>query len=916
MVLIMSIEPEFQNKFLQEHGYKPYKCRVCGARFWSRIPRETCPDRPCSKYDFLMKDYPRVNYLTLEDARKKFIDYFVRNNHGYIDPYPVLARWRNDLYLTIASIVVFQPAVTEGIVDPPSNPLVIVQPCIRLEDIDNVGLTFGRHLTSFEMGGHHAFNKKDKHVYWVDETLNYAYEFFTKEIGIDPDDLVFKESWWEGGGNAGPAYEVVVDGLEVATLVFMKYRIMDGKRELMPITVVDTGYGIERIAWFTQRLPTSYHTIYGILIDRYKNILSIEEPPYDVLKKIAYSLSDKEIEGLDMLKHEVENLGMGEYYDHLVNAIRLYTLLDHMRTISLMLSDYIVPSNVGEGYLARLVIRRALKTLLQLGVEPSRLEEVFIKLFEEQADYWKDKYVYSKFAERADYISDVLRVETKRFLDVIDRGFRIVRKMLKKKKKLDLDTLIEIYDSHGIPPEIVASYASRLGVKLDVPPNFYSIVASRHGGSRALVKEKKIEVPSEIAEWARTFPETRLLFHEDPYMREFTARIIGIQDNYVVLDQTAFYPRGGGQDYDRGVISIEGEEYSVEAVYKVGGTVVHKLDKNISSENEGKEVRAYIDWDRRYTLMKHHTATHIILSAARRVLGEHVWQAGAEKTIEKARLDITHYKQISADEIRRIEEIANKIIQEHIDLKIHYLPKFEAEKKYGLKIYEGGAVIQPIIRIVEIPGYDAEACFGTHVANTSEVGAIKIINTEKIQDGVYRLEYIASTKLPPYINELESNIRKIAEALGLDPGNPVVSAQKKAAELSEQRKLISEYRNLVKKLIVKELENNLTPVCGTYAVVLEQNIKDKQLFREIIEMYALDKKYIVISYDEKLVEIATHPENCKTKGIDLTRVVSELRKHGAKGGGKKDHVTIRIENPEKHIAKIIELIKNQCRQTP
>ena len=912
----MTVEPEFKNKFLPEHGYKPYKCKVCGATFWSRVPRETCPDRPCSKYDFLIKDYPNIKSLSLEEVRRRFIDYFVRNNHGYIEPYPVLARWRNDLYLTIASIVVFQPAVTEGIVDPPHNPLVIVQPCIRLEDIDNVGLTFGRHLTSFEMGGHHAFNKKDNHIYWVDETLGHAFEFFTKEIGIDPDDLVFKESWWEGGGNAGPAYEVVVDGLELATLVFMKYRIRDDKRELMPITVVDTGYGIERIAWFTQRLPTSYHTIYGELVDKYKDLLGIEEPPYDVLRRIAYLLSDKEIDSLDKLKHEVERIGYTKYYEQLIESIRLYTLLDHIRTVSLMLSDYIVPSNVGEGYLARLVIRRALKTLLQLNIEPSRLEDVILELFKLQANYWKDKYIYSKFRERMDYIVDVLSVETKRFLDVIDRGFRIVKRILKKKKKLDLDAMIEIYDSHGIPPEIVVSYASRLGVKIDVPPNFYSIVASRHGGSRALIKEKKTDVPSDIASWASSFPETSLLFHKDPYMREFKARILGIRDNYVILDQTAFYPRGGGQEHDTGVIEIVDNKYRVEGVYKVGNVIIHRLDKEPSPENIGTEIRGVIDWDRRYTLMKHHTATHIILSAARRVLGEHVWQAGAEKTTEKARLDITHYKQITEEEIRMIEEIANKVIQEHIGLKIHYLPKFEAEKKYGLKIYEGGAVIQPIIRIVEIPGYDAEACFGTHVANTSEVGAIKIINTEKIQDGVYRLEYIASTRLPPYIEKLENEIKEIADVLGLDTGSPVNSARKKARELYEQRMLISEYRKLVKELLMKDIENSKIPVCNTYVAVIKQGIGDKQLFRELVEYYSLKKKYIAISYDEKLVEIATHPETCRNNKINLTKVVEELKKYGARGGGKKDHVTIRIEQPEKHIDKIIELIANQCKPTP
>lgn len=901
----MSSEPEFMNKFLREMGYKPYICSRCGERFWSTIPRDTCPDRPCSKYDFLIKDYPSVNKLSFNEARRKFIEYFKSMGHGYIDPYPVLARWRNDLYLTIASIIVFQPAVTEGIVDPPHNPLVIVQPSIRLEDIDEVGYTFGRHMTSFEMGGHHAFNKGEERIYWVEETLNYAYDFFTHEIGVPPEDLVFKESWWEGGGNAGPAYEVLVDGLELATLVFMKYKIVDGRRELNPVLVVDTGYGIERITWFTQKTPTSFHSIFTDLVKKYADILGVEEPPHNVLLDIVYQLSDKDVRNKDVLRKYLSSIGYSEYFKQLIDSIALYNLLDHGKTISLMLSDGIVPSNTGEGYLARLVIRRMLKTLLMLNVPIHRLEETILKLLEEQARYWRGEYVYDKFHKHLDYILDVTGYETRKFIDAIERGIRIVDRIVKKRGKLTVSDLVTIYDSHGIPPEIVAEYAGKKGLEINIPPDFYSEIARKHGSSGILVKEKGVELPQDLVEWAKGFPPTKTLFHEEPYSRRFKANILGVYEKYLILDKTLFYPKAGGQDNDTGmVIFSDNTVRKVVSVFKVGNVIIHQLDDK-PPVTEGV-VEGVIDWHRRYILMRHHTATHIVLGAARRVLGDHVWQAGAEKTVEKARLDITHYKSLSDEEIRRIEEEANRIIDEHIDVQFHYMDKFEAERKYGLRIYEGGAIISPIIRIVEIPGWDAEACFGVHIKNTSEVGGIKIIKTDRIQDGVIRLEFIAATRLPKRLSELENKLVEIGRLTGSRHGDPVTAVKKIVDNYEKTKNLLSTYKRIVKELIIKEALSRSREICGLNILLIEREIPDNQMYKDIIQELSLKKNYTVILYDNRIIEIAGNPRIYRERNIDLRRILEYFRMKGGKGGGKPDHITIRIEDPRRHIAELLE----------
>lgn len=908
-----------QNKidfgYLRKYGYEKYSCGKCEGVMWSRVPRSTCPDRPCSKYEFLYRDYRGVNPLSVQEVRERFINFLRTRGHGVVDPYPVLARWRNDIYLTIASIVVFQPAVTDGIVDPPHNPLVIVQPSIRLTDVDNVGLTFGRHLTSFEMGGMHAFNKPDKFVYWVEGIIDNTIDFFTKEIGLSMDDLVFKEGWWEGGGNAGPAPEVLVDGLEVATLVHMMYKVVDGKYVENPVLVVDCGYGIERIAWLTQRTPTGFHAVYGALVDKYKNILGVEEPPHDVLKRIVYETSDKEISSVRELAEVVEKLGYSEYSDRLVRSVYMYATLDHVRTIGLMLADGIVPSNTGEGYLARLLIRRLLRNLVLLGVELGRLRDVVGELVDQQLVYWRGDYTYGKLGKHRDYIIDVLYTEVAKFVDSVGRGISIVDKYVKKRGRLTTEDLVEIYDSHGIPPEFVVSRARELGYELEVPGDFYSMIASRHG-SAPLVKEKEHELPAEIAKWASGYPATRRLFHENPYMTKATVRVLGVNGPYVILDQTIMYPWAGGQDHDTGWIVVDGSRLPVKRVVKIGDVIVHELGTE-PRIGVGDTVEVEIDWERRYRLMRHHTATHVVLAAARAILGDHVWQAGAEKTVEKARLDITHHKSLSEEEVRIIEDLANKLVNMRIDLQFHQVGKFEAEARYGLKIYQGGAVYSPVLRIVEIPGWDAQACFGTHLKNTSEIGGIKIVSAERIQDGVIRLEFVAGDMLVQRMRELEDVEKKVSEILGTSPGDLVTAAITVSKKLREMSELLNSYRELVANKLVEEALSKQLLVCNVGLVYLELPVSDEKVKKKVLEELSIRQGKLTVLVDKEIIEIAVSPEIAEKHGIDLRNLAKKLSEEGYRGGGKKDHVTLRATRPDtRHREILIGKIKETICQSP
>ncbi|ABM81426.1 alanine--tRNA ligase [Hyperthermus butylicus] len=911
----MKLDPKvYQLEFFREKGFTRKQCRVCGEYFWTLNPdQEHCNDAPCVEYYFW--ELPRVRGLSVRDARRKFIEFFKRHGHEYVEPRPVVARWREDLYLTIASIVAFQPHVTSGIVPPPANPLVIVQPCIRLEDIDFVGLTIGRHLTSFEMGGHHAFNYPDKTVYWKEETVRFAFEFFTKELGIPEDMVTFKESWWEGGGNAGPSFEVTVGGLELATLVFMQYRVVDGKYEPMDIRVVDTGYGIERIAWFSQDVPTAFHAIYGELLDEFRKLLGVAEPPRELLwgaARAAGRLDPEDPESVEryyQVVAERAGLSIREARELLGREAALYTLLDHTKTIALMLGDGIVPSNTGEGYLARLVIRRALRTLRRLGADIE-----LAVLVERQARYWGADY-YPRLLSHLDYILRVVRLEEERYSKTLERGLREVTKLLKRKKKLSIDDLITLYDSHGVPPDMVAEAASKLGVNVDVPHNFYALVAKKHGASGAVAREveEKPKLPRDIEEWARGFPATRRLFHENPYAREFTANLLGVRGSHVILDATLFYPTGGGQLHDTGVLRLCGEEYRVLRVEKVGDVVVHVLDREPSCSSG--EAWGRIDWDRRYRLMRHHTAVHVLLGAARRVLGDHVWQAGAEKTPEKARLDITHYELPSREEIRKIEELANSAILARIHVDIEEIDRNTAEKLYGFRIYQGGVPMTPRLRIVRIGDWDVEACFGTHVANTAEIGAIKIVNVEKLQDGVVRFEIVAGSEVARYAASLEDKLDTIASIVGGGRGEAVKRVEKLAEELKEAKRQVSRLRSFLADMLVKSVKATAKSIDGVKVYVMTEELPDENIYREVmLKLSREEPDSITIAVirrgEDLLMEIGAGSKAAKR--VDLRAVAKQLASKGLRGGGKPSHITLYgrglAEKASKVASEVVEVI--------
>ena len=890
------LEEEYRLDYFEEEGFYRKQCPVTGVHFWTRDPdRETCGEPPADDYSFI--DNPGFDEeYTLEEMRETFLSFFEERGHERIEPYPVAAnRWRDDVLLTQASIYDFQPLVTSGQTPPPANPLCISQPCIRMQDIDNVGKT-GRHTMAFEMMAHHAFNTREEaedeyayegEVYWKSETVRYCDEFF-ESMGANVEEITYIEDPWVGGGNAGPAIEVLYRGAELATLVFMSmeqdpdgdYEMKDGNRySKMDTYIVDTGYGLERWTWVSQGTPTVYEAVYPEMIEFLKENAGItlsddERELVHRAAKLSGYLDIDEIDDLRGARAEVAD-ELGVDADELAALLRpledIYAVADHCRALAYMFGDGIVPSNVGTGYLARMVLRRTKRLVDSVGVDAP---------LDELVDMQAERLGY----ENRDTIRDIVRTEERKYRETLERGSRRVQQLADdyadRGESIPTDELIELYDSHGIQPDMVREIAEERGASIEVPDDFYSLVAERHEDAG------DAEVTSERDDRLENLPETDKLYYEDQERTEFEAVVLDVferESGYdVVLDQTMFYPEGGGQPADHGTLSTDDVTVEVEDVQVRDGVVLHRTDEN---PGKGEFVRGQIDVDRRRRLMRHHTATHVIGYAARQVLGEHVRQAGAQKGTRRARLDVRHYERITREQVKEIERVANDLVTRNVTVKQEWPDRHEAQEKHGFDLYQGGIPPGKNIRLIHV-GDDVQACGGTHVKRTGDIGAIKLLSTEPVQDGVERLVFAAGEAAIEATQRTEDALYQAADVLDVSPPDVPDTARRFFDEWKARGKTIDRLkRELAEARAAAESEE--VDIDGT-SVVVQRLDGDADELRATANALVDEGKVAVLgsAAGGSALFVVGVPDGV---GVNAGEVVGELAgKVGGGGGGPSD----------------------------
>ena len=863
-------ESDFQLKFFLDNGFVRKECPKCKRHFWTLGDWSTCGEPPCVEYTFIGNPPTNIT-LDLHATREAYLSFFEQNGHGRVKRYPIVARWRDDVFFTQASIYDFQPWVLNEVIEPPGNPLTISQTCVRFNDIDNVGKT-GRHFTFFEMAAHHVFNKKNNEIYFKDGTVSLCHKFFTDRMGVDPLRLRYIEEWWEGGGNAGPCLEVIIEGVEVATLVFMMYNVGPEGMQPMSMTVVDTGYGLERMTWVSQGTPSAYEAVFGPVVEELKRLANVQmnRKVQEEYSKVAGMTNAKTAADVRRIREQTA-ARMGISYEELMSIVSpledVYVISDHSRALAILLNDGVVPSNVREGYFARMLVRRALRSMRSLGIKSPLADIVAL-----QVDYFAQ--VIPELKENKSDILRIIQVEEDRYYETLARGRQLVDRMtkdLKKGERITNEKLIELYDSHGLNPELVKEFAS---VPVEVPDDFYKQVAARHEKPEAEEEVKKEEYPEGL-------PTTKALYYEDVDKLEFQGKVLDVIKGGILLDQTAFYPEGGGQEWDLGTL----DGHKVKKVVKVNSSILHFIDG--PHPQKGQVMRGSIDRERRHRLMRHHTSAHIINGTARSMLGNHVWQAGAHKSETEGRLDITHYENLTAEQRDTLEREVNRVILEDLKVKIQFMQRDEAEALHGYRLYQGGAVPGKVIRVVEILGLDAEACGGLHAKTTSFVGPIRIRKTKRIQDGIVRIEYSSGMAAIEDMQRDKTAIELLSEKLNTPQEKVVESAERLQLELRESGKRVDSLTTQHNEDVARALIVEAKVVDGVRLVVhLARPGEDAETISKALTSSPGTLVIIGVADKNAKVLVSRSPD----LKVDCRALLKEIMKLlGGGGGGKPEY---------------------------
>lgn len=917
--------PPIDLKVFHDNGYTRQKCRVTGLWFWTcDSERDTCGDTEEDEYTFIgapiISGYDKRGRELKDAMREAFIGFLENRGHTRIEPYPVLARWRDDIHLTIASIADFQPHVTSGAVDPPANPLAISQPCIRLNDVDAVGRS-GRHLTTFEMMAHHVFNKPDegRMFYWMEECVKHCHDLLCGTFGIDPAEVTYVENPWSGGGNAGAAVEVIVGGLELATLVFMNLaESEDGDVEIkgikyseMPLQIIDTGYGLERFCWAAAGTPTIYEAIYPESVEWLKNMAGFSSERFNMSQGELDSLLGEMSRLFGIMNIEAGSDGdrMKEVFlarlaerghsidDALFVSItdplsRIYAIPDHMHALANMIGDGLVPSNAKAGYLARMIARRVLRMRDEL--------ELDISLSDLAMHHLEVNYSAERMKQTQEGLVTILKGEEERYDEMLRKGNQVVKTAIKDipQQAVDLpdEILFTINDSHGIAPDLVMNIANDLGWKnLTLRTGFNAEMAERHA---AMAKDAAKAVAAKpIVENVPSLPATIPLYYEDVSQQNFEASVLACLElngddipdgatHGIVLDRTCFYPEGGGQEGDYGSLTCDSASHVILDTRKVGELVIHLAT---GAFEVGDMVHGELDWNRRRQLMDHHTAVHIVGGAARRLLGPHIYQAGANKSVDSARLDITHHKRLSRQDLDEIESLANEVIQNVSRTEKMTLDRKDADRKYGFDLYQGGAPKGSDIRILRIADHDIQACGGTHHDEPGRIGQIRIVRSNAVQDGVERLHVVAGDAAMRYARNQEEILRSAADVFQVPVDELPAKASRMFSEWRDQRKKIESLEAEIVRLRTSGGGDDIAEVDGVRIVIMEVD-GDLKTMTKMLKELTLDSSkptLAVLGSREgggKLM-VATTEESAASEKFNAVDILRGISSHIRGGGG-------------------------------
>ena len=869
-----------------------------------------------------------MQWTGLNELREKYLSFFEGKGHLRLDSFPLVPKDDPSLLLINSGMAPMKKWFLAQ-EEPPRHRVTTCQKCIRTPDIERVGIT-ARHGTFFEMLGNFSFQDyfKEEVIPWAWEFLtsdewmaipkdklhisvyeedDEAYDIWTKKVGIAPDHMVRlgkEDNFWEhGSGPCGPCSEIYFDRgpeygcgkptcgvgcdcdryMEIWNLVFSQFDA-DGKGhyERLARPNIDTGMGLERLACVMQGVGNLF-----------------------------------EVDTVQSVLHHVEHIAGKTYGANAKDDISIRVITDHIRSCTFMVSDGILPSNEGRGYVLRRLLRRAARHGRMLGISRPFLVELVETVIQ------SSESAYPELREHDAYIKKVIGTEEANFARTIDAGMTILNNMIDGLEKAHEHLLkgldvFKLNDTFGFPLDLTKEIAAEQGIDID-EEGFHTEMKKQKERARAERLKKNISGWSEdlfgslnteptVFTGYETLNDTGVvvaLSDEETLTDAIATDEQAKEDVLVVLDKTPFYAEMGGQVADQGVLTSADCSLRVLDVKKTPkGYYVHTCVLESGIVRVGDHLTAKVDKEYRMAVCRNHTATHLLQAALREVLGDHVHQAGSYQDGEITHFDFTHFSAVTAEELARVEKIVNDRIFDAMDVTVKEMPIDEAKKLGAMALF--GEKYGKVVRVVDIEGWSTEFCGGTHVRNTAQIGCFKIVSESSVAAGIRRIEAVTGKNLLLRANKQETMLHTVAAALkannvaGLPARAEAVMAENKAMskELDDMKakiaasKVTSLFDDAEEVGGVKIASAYFTGTSGDTLRGMCDTVRDKAV-NPVVAV-------LVGKAEDKITMAVTVNKMAQEKGLKAGVLVKEISAiAGGKGGGKPDFAMAGLKDENK-----------------
>mgnify|MGYP002796576989 FL=1 len=887
-----------------------------------------------------------MQWTGLNELRERYLHFFETKDHLRLGSFPLVPKDDPSLLLINSGMAPMKKWFL-GQEEPPRHRVTTCQKCIRTPDIERVGIT-ARHGTFFEMLGNFSFQDyfKEEVIPWAWEFLTQdleipaeklyisvytdddeAYDIWTKKVGIPEDHMVRfgkEDNFWEhGSGPCGPCSEIYYDRgpehgcgkpdckvgcdcdryMEIWNLVFSQYD-SDGKGhyERLPKPNIDTGMGLERLACVMQDVGNLF-----------------------------------EVDTVAAVLHHVEHISGKRYGADEKDDISIRVITDHIRSTVFMVSDGILPSNEGRGYVLRRLLRRAARHGRMLGIDRPFLTELVDTVIE------SSEAGYPELREHEQYIKKVIGTEEERFSRTIDAGLSILNAMIDKVQTEQIKSegrlvlsgadVFKLNDTFGFPLDLTKEIAAEAGVAVDEDAFHVEMTKQRE---RARAERLAKEISGWTADLFGELTAEPTVFDGYDTLQE-QAAVVALSDGeeivdaiatdsndaregvLVVLDHTPFYAEMGGQVADMGTLRSEDAMLKVEAVKKTPkGYFVHTCTLLEGTLHVGDTVDAAVDAGRRMAICRNHTATHLMQKALREVLGEHVHQAGSYQDDRITRFDFTHFSAVTPEELARVEQLVNEKIYESIPVAVQNLPIEEAKKMGAMALF--GEKYGDVVRVVDAGGWSVEFCGGTHVKNTAQIGCFKILSESSVAAGIRRIEATTAFGVLGLLNERTEELTRTAAALKANNLKDVPArAEAMAAELKETGKQLEAAKSQLAASQIDGMFDSAAVVEGVRIVTMYLNGTAPETLRSMMDKLR-DKApdavgALIGTTGEKTTLAVGVGKQAQAKGLKAGVLVKQIAAiAGGNGGGKPDFAMAGIKDVSKvdtALQAVAQIVKSE-----